>query len=113
MLLFTENSILSCISCSGLIYLQETDGVFVKALRCVVENALQRPLDDTACSQNALAQLYKTLPDLERKHTMSVSIRYIKLVYWTHLCDCLSVLMNVQKKKVMIPLIQIFHFCHG
>lgn len=102
MLLFTENDILSCISCSGLIYLQETDGVFVKALRCVVENALQRPLDDTACSQNALAQLYKTLPDLQRKHAMCVSIRYIKSVYWTRLCDCLSVSMNVQKKSTYL-----------
>lgn len=51
-------------------YLEKTDGLFVKALRCVVEDALQRPLDDTASPEDALAELDKSLSDLQRKHVM-------------------------------------------
>lgn len=55
------------------VYLQEADGVVVKALRCVVEDALQGSLDDTAGSQNTLAQFHQTLSNLQRRHTACVN----------------------------------------
>lgn len=54
-------------------YLQEADSVVVKALRCVVEDALQSTLNDAAGSQNTLAQFHQALTDLHRRDIACVN----------------------------------------
>lgn len=48
------------------LHLQEADGVVVEALRGVVQDALQRPLDNGAGSQNPLTELHQALTNLQR-----------------------------------------------
>lgn len=74
-----------------LVYLQETNGLVVKALRRVVEDALQGPLDDAARSQNTLAQFHQTLTNLQRRHTACVSQLNVTVIYWTPPSHSLSV----------------------
>lgn len=98
---------------SFLVYLEKTYSVFVKALRRVVEDALQRPLDNTARSQDALAQLHKSLPDLQRRRTACVNNGTLSGAssYWTSSeCLCCG---EKKKKNANVPLIQIFRFCRG
>lgn len=85
---------------SFLVYLEKTYSVFVKALRRVVEDALQRPLDNTARSQDALAQLHKSLPDLQRRRTACVNNGTLSGTssYWTS-SECLCCGEKKKKKR--------------
>lgn len=56
------------------VYHKKVDGAIVKALRCVVEDALQGTLDNAAGSQNALGEFHQTLSNLQRGHTACVSL---------------------------------------
>lgn len=78
------------------VYLQEANGCVVKALRCVVEDALQGTLDDAAGSQNTLAQFPQTLANLQRRCTACVNQVNATAIYW-----CLPVLplLNECAKK--------------
>lgn len=80
-------------------YLQEGDGVVVKALRRVVEDVLQGTLDDAACSQNALAQFHQTLTDLRRQDrsdgTQAPPVR------------------GAERRGEYVPRGQILHSCRG
>lgn len=56
-------------------HLEETDGSVVKLLGCVVQDALYRPLDNGAGTQNPLAKLNQTLTNLKAEEGQ---IRYIR-----------------------------------
>lgn len=85
-----------------LVYLQETNGLVVKASRRVVEDALQGPLDDAARSQYTLAQFHQTLTNLQRRHTACVSQLNVTVIYWTPPSYSLSVERMHRKKPTYL-----------